>query len=520
MKKNLLFLSIWITLFWAAFPAVAGVRLPAIFSGNMVLQRERNVPVWGWATPGEQVGVAIAGRNGKATAGSDGRWMVRLGTLEAGGPYELIVTGSSDTITLKNVMIGDVWVCSGQSNMEMRVRHVNNSDVEVAEALIRNIRLFQITNDLSPEPRDDCDGTWEVCRPSTIGDFSAAGYFCGRMLMEELGVPIGLINASWGGTTVEAWMSREAGEHCPAFRGLLEYWEPALREKPSELLDFYRKMAEWEEDVHYVLYVGKEQLAPYGEVPERSIPLAIVPQMPMWVYHAMVAPLVPYGIKGVLWYQGESNTGRAYQYRELFPALIENWRSRWGQENLPFIFVQLANIGQHVPQPGESPWAELREAQLMTLSIPRTAMAVTIDIGEADNIHPRNKQEVGRRLALGALKVAYGRNVVSSGPLYDSMNVQDGKVHISFTETGSGLLVKGDSPLRGFAIAGEDRKFVWADAQIEGDKVAVSSQAVPHPVAVRYGWESNPDCNLYNREGLPASPFRTDDWPDVTAEKR
>jgi len=492
----------------------AEVSVPSIFSDNMVLQRDIKTTIWGWADPGEEIKVTINSQSRSTKTDSNGSWTVKLEPIEAGGPFELRIEGEN-RIKLTNILVGDVWICSGQSNMEMRVRHVNDSDNEVADALHSNLRLFQITNDLSPESRNDCEGRWEECRPSTIGDFSAVGYFFGRKIMRELDVPVGLINSSWGGTTVEAWMSPDAQQHCDEFRNILDHWKPVLENKSQEIVNYYRKMAQWEEDVHYVLYVKKPilQTTLYGTPPESPVNLSICPQMPTWVHNAMIAPLVPFAIKGVIWYQGESNAGRAYQYRELFPALIENWRRLWNQGNFPFLFVQLANFGEPDPHPRESAWAELREAQLMTLSLTNTAMAVAVDVGEADDVHPRNKQDVGFRLALGALKITYGKNIVHSGPIYDSMVVRNKRVYIHFSDTGSGLVSKDDKPLRGFAVAGKDRKFYWAEAMITDNEVVVWNNNVKDPVAVRYGWANNPDCNLYNREGLPASPFRTDNRP-------
>ncbi|MCE5250312.1 sialate O-acetylesterase [bacterium] len=520
MKKSVILCNlIFVCLIWYPLKAQGDVRLPAVFGENMVLQRDMELPMWGWADPGEKVTVSVDNREVTTEADGSGKWTVRLEPLKAGGPYALTIKGKN-TIEFENILAGDVWLCSGQSNMEMRVRHVINSDREVANAQYPTIRLFQIVNDLSPEPRDDCKASWEVCRPSTIGDFTAAGYFFGREIMREVNVPIGLINASWGGTTIEAWMSPNAREACPEFRELLDYWAPVLSRKPPEVLRFYRGMAEWEEDVHYGEYVGNPLLKIYGTVPESPVKLAIVPQMPIWVYNAMIAPLVPYGIKGVLWYQGESNAGRAYQYRSLLPALITDWRALWKQGDFPFLYVQLCNYGAVGTKPSESQWAELREAQLITLTVPKTAMAVTIDIGEAANIHPRNKQEVGRRLALAALKTVYGREIVASGPMYESMTVRDGKVFVTFTNTGSGLVPAVGESLRGFTLAGKDKTFFRAHAMIMGDEVAVWSDDVPNPVALRYGWADNPGCNLFNREGLPASPFRTDDWPGITMGKK
>ena len=427
-------------------------------------------------------------------------------------------------------MVGEVWICSGQSNMEMRVHHCDDAANEVAEAFYPNIRLFSIKNNLSAEPLKNCEGIWEVCRPSTVGDFSATGYYFGRKIKEELDVPVGLVHASWGGTSVEPWISSDAQKHSREFKSIVKEWNPVLKSKSQEIISYYREMGKWIEDLYYALYTHK-YFPPYADIfdlynasdiktPENPVELGPFPSMPTWVYNAMIAPIVPYAIRGAIWYQGESNADRAYQYRKLFPALIEDWRRKWEQGDFPFLFVQLANYLKTDPQPMECAWAELREAQLMTLTVPKTAMAVTIDIGDADDIHPLNKQDVGRRLALGALKVAYGMGVVHSGPLYDSMTVQGGKIRLRFTGAGSGLVTRNDEPLKGFAIAGEDRKFVWANARIEGDEIVVWNNEVPDPVAVRYAWANNPVCNLYNKEDLPASPFRTDEWPGITTDKK
>ena len=494
----------------------ADVRLPSIFGSRMVLQRGRDVPVWGWAEPGERVTVTIGSMSSAATAGGDGTWRVMLAPMEAGGPYDITVH-AHNTITLENVMVGEVWVCSGQSNMEMRVQHVMNAPEELADAWHPDIRLFQMTNDLSPEPCEDCEGRWEVCRPSTVGVFSAAAYLFGRKLHEELGVPVGLIHASWGGTTVETWMSPGAADYSPEYRALSDRWMQTLADNPDEIVSFYHRCRDWEEDVHHAEYAGRSFPDTFGEPPERPVKLVRCPQMPSWVYNAMIAPITTYAMRGAIWYQGESNAGRAYEYRSLFPALIADWRRVLEQGDFPFIYVQLANFGKPKAEPSQSAWAELREAQLMTLSVPNTAMAVAIDLGAADNIHPLNKQDVGIRLALGALDAAYGRDIVASGPLYRGMNIDDGSVRLRFTSIGGGLIAHGGNQLSGFTVAGEDRVFVKADARIDGDEIVVLSPSIQHPVAVRYGWTDNPDCSLYNREGLPASPFRTDVWPGITS---
>ncbi|MHB9029022.1 MAG: sialate O-acetylesterase [Candidatus Latescibacterota bacterium] len=497
----------------------ADVRLPAIIGSNMALQRDLPVPVWGWADPGEKVTVSLGTQTASAIAGRDSSWMVKLAPLSAGGPFELIVRGKNE-IRLSNVVVGEVWVCSGQSNMEMRLCHVKDAPNEVAGALNRNIRLFQPVNDLFADPQRNCEARWEECRPSTAYLFSAAAYFFGREIQRELNVPVGLIHSSWGGTTAETWMRLDGLRAHPELQSILDYWNPALKSKSPELLAYYRITREWEEDVHHVEYAGKPLLPQYAQPPKLPVRVSFAPSVPSWTFNGMIAPLIPFAIRGVIWYQGESNSGRAHQYRTLFPALIEDWRHAWGQGDFPFLFVQLANFGKSRGEPGESAWAELREAQHLTLALPHTAMATAVDIGEAGNVHPLNKQEVGRRLALGALKTAYGKDLVDSGPRYASLRIEGGKARLRFTNTGSGLIPKDGKPLRGFAVAGADRKFVWANAEIQGGEVVVWSDATPAPAAVRYAWADNPECTLYNREGLPALPFRTDNWPGITAEKK
>ena len=501
----------------------ADVKLPSIIGDNMVLQRDMAIPLWGHADPGEKVTVSMNNRKFTTKTGRDGKWSVRLDSMDAGGPYALTIEGDSDAITFSNILVGEVWLCSGQSNMEMMVAHCDNGPDEVANAVHPMLRLFQTTNAVSPEPLDDCEGKWKVCRPSTVGNFSAAGYFFGREIMLELDVPVGLIHSSWGGTTAETWMSIGALTSYPEFRFILYRWDEVMKERSPDVVDYFNDMGQWHEDLYHQLNVrmfADKPIVPPRQPPEAPVKLHWLPHIPTWLYNGMITPLIPYAIRGAVWYQGESNAGRAYQYRELFPALIRDWRVNWEQGDFPFVFTQISSYGARNNQPRESAWAELREAQLLTLAVPNTAMAVTIDIGEADDIHPRNKQEVGRRLALGALHAAYNRDVVYSGPIYDSMTVEDGRIRLRFRHVGGGLVASTGESLRGFAVAGADSVFVWAKAQIDGDEVVVGSDDVAEPVAVRYGWDINPECNLYNREGLPASPFRTDDWPGMTVDKK
>ena len=492
----------------------ADVKLPAVISDNMVLQRHVSVPIWGTADPNERVTVTFDKQKVVATADNEGKWSVKLRSLKAGGPYELTVAGKNK-IVLKNVMVGDVWVCSGQSNMQWNVRNSINAEKEIAEAQYPMIRLFTVNHIVSDKPLKDTKGKWDECSPETVPNFSAVGYFFGRDLYKSLKVPIGLINTSWGATPAESWTTKETLESDPDYKPIFERWEKSVTDYPQAQQKYQEQLAQWEDDSKKAKEEGKpEPNKPYPPTPPENNPW-----MPSSLYNAMISPLVPYGIKGAIWYQGESNAGQAYQYRKLFPAMIKSWRQSWGQGNFPFFFVQLANFMETKPEPAESAWAELREAQLMTLSDPNTGMAVAIDVGEGNNIHPKNKQDVGHRLALNALGIAYGRSMEYCGPIFQSMDFVGDKIRLKFIHVGSGLVSKDNEPLKGFAISADDRKFVWADAKIEGDTVLVWSDKVPQPIAVRYAWADNPVCNLYNKEGLPASPFRTDGWYGVTAGK-
>ncbi len=467
-----------------------------MFNSGMVLQRKVSDPVWGWTAPGQKVSVSIDRQTKDATAGSDGKWMVKLKPLPVGGPYKMEITGAQ-TVTFDNILVGDVWICSGQSNMEMGIGNANDAQKEITDADYPQIRLFTVAKKVAYEPQTsvqvsdkDLMGQWSVCTPQSVktggwNGFTAVGYFFGRQLYLDENVPIGLIHTSWGGTIAEAWTSAEALQALPDFKPTVDKLTE-IKANPKS---------------------GKQDNNPN---------VATV------LYDGMIAPIIPYGIKGAIWYQGESNAGRAYQYRTLLPTMIKDWRSRWGVGEFPFIIVQLANFQKSAPEPMEDAWAELREAQSMTAqTLPKTGIAVTIDIGDAADIHPKDKQTVGKRLALSAEAMAYGKKIEYSGPAYKSMSMEEGgkAIKLSFDHTKGSLEAKGDK-LTGFAIAGEDRKFFWADAVIAGNSVVVSSAKVPNPVAVRYAWHINPVCNLYNKSGLPASPFRTDDWPGVTVNNK
>lgn len=471
----------------------AELKVHALFSDHMVLQADLACPVWGTAEPGEEVTVSIAGQKKTAKAGGDGKWSVKLDPLHAGGPHELAIAART-TVKIEDVLVGEVWICSGQSNMEFTVKGSINSAEEIAKADFPKIRHFLVPKRQEQSPVADVQGKWQVCNPETVAGFTAVGYYFGRELHQNLQIPIGLIHTSWGGTQAEVWTSHRTLESS-------EILKPIVEASAKRLEDYEKKMAGYKESVEKAKAEGK----PVPKAPNK-------PMNASCLYNGMIANLVPYGIRGTIWYQGESNAGNAKLYQTLFPAMIRNWREDWGQGEFPFGFVQLANYMARKEQPSESNWAALREAQTMTLALQNTGMAVIIDIGDAKDIHPKNKQDVGRRLALWAEAQVYGKTLVYSGPIYESMKVEDRTVSLTFKHAGGGLVAKGEK-LTGFALAGEDRVFHWADAKADGKTVTLSCEQVAKPVAVRYGWADNPDCNLYNKEGLPASPFRTDEWP-------
>jgi sialate O-acetylesterase len=490
----------------AATGARAEVQLPALISDGMVLQQGVKVNIWGAAAPGEHVSVTLKDQKASGVANGGGEWKVQLGPLRAGGPFTLTVAGKN-TITVHDVLVGELWICSGQSNMAMTVNGVYNAQDEIARADYPTLRLFTVRQELAAKPQREVSGYWVRTRPDTVGGFSAAAYFFGRDLQKALNVPIGLINTSWGGTPAEAWTSRETLESDPDFKSILEAGEKLISPYPKLFDDYNAQLAQW------------RQASDQAEAEGAPVPIAPAlpddprrnPHRPASLFNAMIMPLINYAIRGAIWYQGESNTSRAVQYRKLFPAMIRDWRRVWGEGDFPFLFVQLANYGITPPIPS---WPALREAQAMALALPQTGMAVTIDIGDGGDIHPKNKQEVGYRLALAAEGIAYGMDVIYSGPVYESMAVEGDKIRLRFKYVYGGFAPKGPQ-VTGLEIAGEDRKFVRAQATMEGDTLLVSSSSVAHPVAVRYAWAMNPSCNLYNRAGLPAAPFRTDDWEDL-----
>jgi sialate O-acetylesterase len=499
----------------SAAGASAEVRLPAIFSDHMVLQQQMPLAVWGWADPGERVEVRFRAQRAVTTADRDGKWRVTLMPETAGGPDELVVAGARDTRRLSDVLVGEVWVGSGQSNMQWEVRQADDADAEIAAANHPRIRLFSVKRVTAPEPADDVvpwddAPAWTAATPASIPRFSAVGYYFARALQQARdGVPVGVIHSSWGGTPAEAWTRREVLQEDPALTPLLAQYRRLEAEYASQRYGYERRQPVWGEAVK------QWRAANPGAAPLPGMPAPRGgpgdPHRPASLWNAMIAPITPFAVRGVIWYQGETNALRAWDYQRLMTAMIQDWRRAWNRGDLPFLFVQLANFRPNPPVPGASWWAAVREAQRLTLGLPNTAMASAIDIGNPDDIHPTNKQEVGRRLALAARAVAYGEPVVHAGPLYDGMTLEGARVRIRFRHAGRGLVLD-VSKGSGFTIAGTDGMFKPATAVVDGSTLVVSSPDVPAPVAVRYAWADDPVTSLRNTDGLPASPFRTDTY--------
>jgi sialate O-acetylesterase len=518
MKRSLNILSILAVLALAAAPGLAEVKLHPIFADHMVLQQNKDLSVYGTAAPDEKVEVTFQTKTASAAADKNGDWKVAIGQFKAGGPFELTVKGNN-TITLKDVLVGEVWVCSGQSNMAFATWQSNNGQQEVAAADYPQIRLLFVDNTVSVSPQKDFTGRWEVCSPKTVGGFSAVGYFFGRDLYKALKVPVGLIHTNWGGTPAEAWTSAD-GLKDPLLTHYRQRAEDFAKRAPEILDNYFKAVDAYKAKLQKSLADGKGVPTGIPELPGELRDAG----MPCSLYNGMISPLVGFPVAGATWYQGEANADRAKEYQTLLPAMIQDWRTHWQDPKMTFLIVQLANFMQPNPQPEDTGWARLREAQTLTAAnVAKTGLGLAIDIGDAADIHPRNKQDVGHRLALAALAIEYGKEIEFSGPMYKSMKVDGDKAVLEFTHVGGGLVAKttdvkdaplADSPLKRFEVAGEDKKFHWATARIDGDKVIVTCPDVPHPVAVRYAWANNPTgCNLYNKADLPAVPFRTDDWP-------
>ena len=476
--------------------ANAETKLSALFSDHLILQQKQANPVWGWDDPGTEVTVEIAGQSHKTTAGEDGRWEVKLAEIPASAePKEMKITGSSEAV-VKDILVGEVWLCSGQSNMGWVLNDSFGQDLTKLAADLPQLRLMTMPKIGTQEPQKNFNGKWELSNAQSAGNFSAVGYYFGKTLHEILGVPVGLINNAWGGSAAEAWVPREVLEKDGRFDSYINAWKQkeAQFEKGGLDAEATKKLKEELSDQH----------------------------RPGNLYAGTLYPAIGYGIRGTIWYQGETNAGRAYQYDDLMNLLITTWRKEWGQGDFPFYFVQLADFQDETPNPGESQWAELREAQTNTLrQIPNTGQAVITDLGASNDIHPREKRDVGERLLRWALAKDYGYDIAYRSPEFREMEVKEGKGILSFDHTGGGLKTSDVSTVRGFTICGVDGKWKNAEGKvIGGDRIEISSTEVPAPTAVRYAWATNPVANIVTNEGLPLTSFRTDDFPQITEPKK
>ncbi len=494
-----------------SFPVSAELKMASIFGDHMVLQRDEEVRVWGWSEPGAEVTVEIAGQKAAGSAAEDGRWEVRLAPLETNAAgLEMTVASGDQSLTFSDVLVGEVWLCSGQSNMQWPVAAAYDPDLEAMTADYPGIRLITVPQVGTQEPQIDFKGQWEVCTPESVAQFSAVGYFFGRQLHRTLGVPVGLIDNAWGGSAAEAWVKRDVLEADPAYADYIAEWE-----KIEETFDYEKALAAWEEKARQAREAGRRP-------PRRPRNELAGQHRPGNLYAGVLHPLIGYSLRGVIWYQGESNSRRAWNYRDLFPLMIRHWREEWDQGDFPFYWVQLADFREETEGMPPSDWAVLREAQTHTLALPNTGQAVIYDIGEGRDIHPRNKQDVAKRLARIALARDYGYDeLVHLSPSFDAMEVQGDKAILTFKNVGkSGLYTFDVTEAKGFHIAGQDREWHRAEGEVVGEnKVRVWSDEEEAPVAVRYAWADNPVANLGNREGLPVVPFRTDDWPVATQEE-
>ncbi|MEO6314542.1 MAG: sialate O-acetylesterase [Chitinophagaceae bacterium] len=486
----------------------AAVTLPAVISDNMVLQQHSNIQLWGWASAGEKI-IVTAGWNKTpvtVTADAQGKWMVGVQTGKAGGPYS-IQFAASNIITVNNVLLGEVWLASGQSNMEFFMAKTSGGytgvldyQEEIKTADYPLIRMIDVPNKVADEPQQDFTGKWKICSPQTADTFSAVAYYYARSIYKATGFPVGIINATWGGTPAESWTRKDVLEKDSSFNIILKRYKKQCDEYPAAFEKFKIELDKWKADTNKAKAAAPRE--PLGPRHNNS---------PYKLYNGMIAPVLPCVIKGVIWYQGEGNAGRADQYRRLFPAMIGSWRADFKNEKMPFYFVQIS------PHRSQNP--EIRDAQLFTLkTVPYTGMVVTTDNGDSLDIHPRNKKLVGERMALLALKNDYGKKeIVASGPLYKSMKVEGNKIRLAF-DYADGLQAK-DGEVKEFSIATADQVFVPATATIDGKTILVWSDTIDKPVAVRFAWKNVPTPNLYNKADLPASPFRTDNWTLTTAGK-
>lgn len=504
-------------------PAIAVVKPANLFGEHMVLQREKPIPVWGTAKPGEKVTVLFNTEKVKVKADKSGRWLVRLKASPAGGPFNMEIRGKKNSVLIKDVYVGEVWVCSGQSNMDMTVAKedrywcgVDNEAEEVAGANYPKIRVFDVDFKPNNAVQPDVLGKWEVCSPKTVGHFSAAAYFFAKELYDRFEIPFGLITSAYGASTAESWINQKHLEAHPNLKYLLDNyaskWEKFVADSAKTLPAYREQMAKYSGDLAALAASAGDVAAKKPKAPKNPDP-SIDQHNPYVCFNGMIAPLFPYAIRGVLWYQGESNGPSAKEYREIMETLIADWRDEFKQGDFPFIYVQLANNGKAMQKPVENgSMMVVREAQLQNLSVPNTAMVVAIEnASDPMNVHPKNKQEIGFRLALCARKMAYGEDIEASGPMYDRYEIKGNAIQLYFKPNKEDFVAWCDK-LTGFAIAGEDKVFHWAQARFEGKSIVVWSPAVPNPVAVRYCWGTNPPASLANKDGLWAPNFRTDAW--------
>ena len=491
----------------------AELKLSAVFSDHMVLQQKKPIQIWGWSDPEQEVTVTLtrAGTETSESAKSDksGRFEVKLPAMKAGFDVCTLKIQADETRVLKDILVGEVWLCSGQSNMARNVNSANDADLEAMTANYPNLRLISVPQVGTQETQTTFEGSWQKCTPTSVKEFSAVGYFFGRQLHQTLNVPVGLIDNAWGGSACEAWIERDLLAADEKFQPLLEKWQAkeSTYDHQKALASYNVKFAKWKETKK-----GNRPRAPRNVLAGQHRPANL--------YHGVLKPIMGYTIQGAIWYQGETNSGRAYQYRDLFPLMISSWREEWGQGDFSFYWVQLADYMAETEQPEESAWAELREAQTMTMSkLPNTGEAVIVGLGEAADIHPKNKQDVAKRLVRWALANDYGMtNLAHRSPMYQSMTVNDGKVILKFNHVGAGLDTFDVREPIGFAIATKDGAFEEAQAKVTSkNTIEVWHPDIADPAAVRYAWANNPVCNVQSKEGLPLTPFRTDDRTGVTA---
>jgi sialate O-acetylesterase len=517
MKTNLKVFLILLSLSILASKASADVRLPDVLGDSMVLQQKQKVPIWGTADPGETVVVTFQKQKLTVVADGRGKWRVDLKPSKADSVPQSLTIEGKNKIELKDILVGEVWLVSGQSNMQWTLLQSNNGAAEVAKANHPTIRLFNVSRMVGSKKRPGKMGEWKVCRPESVKDFSGAGYYFAVDLQEKLKVPVGIINSSWGGSQAEAWTPVEYLQAHPDLVATVERTRIWDEERPRVQVEYAQAIEKWK------IESEKQKAAGARPSPSPGVPDALRDyRVAASIYDGMIAPLMPFAIKGAIWYQGESNEARAEQYNILLPVMIRGWREKWGQGNFPFGIIQLPNYRQPKPEPTDEAWSFIREAQRRTaLNTVNTGLIVTIDIGEANDIHPKNKLDVGLRMSRWALKEVY-KNKLSNSPILQKYEIKGNKIVLTFADVGSGLRIKSGDKLNEFAIAGADKKFVWAEARIIGkDKIEVWSEKVAEPAAVRYAFNNNPrNANLTNDSGLPASPFRTDNWDDPTKGKR